>query len=59
VCLDKTFAEKAKSLVQENLLMSYSMLWPDSTDYKVIKVEVSKAIQEAINSYLTDNPAER
>jgi hypothetical protein len=58
-CLDKTFAEKAKTLVQENLLMSHSMLRPDSTDYKVIEVEAGKAIKEALNSYLADNPEER
>jgi hypothetical protein len=58
-CLDRTFTEKAKSLVQENLLMSHLMIRPDSMDYKVIKVKESKAIQEAINSYLAENPAKR
>jgi hypothetical protein len=58
-CLDKMFAEKSKSLVQESLLISHYMLQSESTDNKVIAVEASKAMQKAINTYLTDNPMER
>jgi hypothetical protein len=46
-------------MVQESLLTKYSMLHSNSTDYKVIQAAASKAIQEAMHTYLGDNPTER
>jgi flagellar biosynthesis GTPase FlhF len=57
--INKTFADQARTMVQESLFTKYSMLCPASTDYKVIEAKASKAIQEAIKTYLDENPMER
>jgi recombinational DNA repair protein (RecF pathway) len=57
--IDKTFTEQAKPLVQDILFTKHSMRFPASTDYKVIKAKARKVIQEAIKTYLDENPTKR
>ena len=56
--MNKAFAKQAKELVQDDLWIHHSMLRPDAKDYAVIEKAASNAIQDAIKTYLEDNPDE-
>jgi hypothetical protein len=56
--MDKAFAKKAKALVQESMWIKHTMLRSDAKDYAVIEKEASKAIQDAIKTYLEEDPDE-